>query len=250
MSKKTDSIAELTAEQVLDWLKTHPDFVAEQSEMLSSLLPTQSEPDGKVLDLQGFMVGKLRSQIKEQRNEIADLVTSSRDNHSIQTQVHQAVLSLVATRNLEQLVDVLTTDLVSRFGVDVVRLGLESPVAEAYEVQYHEQNYSGICFLPIGMTDDVLGRQKRARLVADVRKTPIIGFDEIFAECSGIVRSAAMLRLQLPKTKRYGLIAFGVKEAGWFHPRQGVELLIFLARVLELRLDEGLRSSGIEELLE
>jgi uncharacterized protein YigA (DUF484 family) len=248
--KPSTPMAELTIEQVLAWLEENPDIVAEHADALGELLPPQTDLGGNVIGLQGVMVERLQKQVKDLRSETESLVTASRDNHSVQAQVHQAALALAATRNLEQLVDVLTADLVQRFGVDVVRLGLESPVADAYEVQYHEQNYSGICFLPLGSTDAMIGNNRRARLITDTRKTSVEGFEAIFAECSGIVRSCALLRLQLPKTKRYGVLAFGVKETGHFHPRQGTELLIFLARMLELKLDEGLRSSGIEELLE
>ncbi len=246
MSKKaTPDAAPLSEAQVAAWLRAHPDFLqARAAELLNDA------NDGNVVDLQRVLVTRLQTQVRELREENDALVVAGRGNHSVQAQVHQAALALVAARNLEQLVEVLTTDLMQHFGVDVVRLGLESPIAEAYDVQYREQNYSGICFLTLGLVEDLLGSHKRVRLVSDVTKNRPEGFEEIFAECSGLVNSCALLRLQLPRTKRYGVLAFGAREVGRFHPKQGSELLVFLSRLLEVKLDEGLRNGGLEELLD
>lgn len=235
----------LTEEQVVAWLRAHPDFLQERAAALLA-----DDDDGNVVDLQRVLLGRLQKQVRELREENDALVLAGRGNHTVQAQVHQAALAMASSRNLEQLVEVLTTDLMQHFGVDVVRLGLESPIAEAYDVQYREQNYSGICFLPLGLAEELLGSHKRVRLVSDTIKTRPEGFEEIFAECSGLVKSCALLRLQLPRTKRYGVLAFGARDAGRFHPKQGTELLVFLSRLLEIKLDEGLRHGGLEELLE
>ncbi len=236
--------------EILAWLQAHPDFLQKNIDTVAAMLAPKGGEEGNVVDLQRVLLTRLQQQVKEMRAEHEVLLTAGRGNHTVQGQVHQAALVIVAAKNLEQLVEALTTDLMQHFGVDVVRLGLESPIAGAYEVQYREENYSGICFLPVGMATDLLGPNKRVCLVADTTRTRPEGFEEIFAECSGLVRSCALLRLQLPRTKRYGVLAFGARDAGHFHPRQGTELLVFLARLLEVKLDEGLRAGGIDELLD
>ena len=64
-----------------------------------------------------------------------------------------------------------------------------------------------------------------------------------------MVRSAALLRLNLPSVKRSALLAFGVRHEERFMPGQGTELLSFLARIVESRLDACLNESDIQELL-
>ena len=55
----------------------------------------------------------------------------------------------------------------------------------------------------------------------------------IFGADAGDVRSYALLRLGFGPKSPGGLLALGSSDADGFHPRQGTELIDFLARVLE-----------------
>ena len=170
------------------------------------------------------------------------LVTSARENLSVQQQVQQAVLSTIRTKNLEELLEVLTADLVRWFDVDVVRLAMESDMAGIYETYYNEQNYSGICFVPNGTANAVLLGES-VRLIGDTQGEPPIGFEMVFADCSSLVRSCALVRLELPTIKRPAILAFGVRHADRFHPHQGGELLGHLGEVMSIILDRCLTES-------
>ncbi|HTR84696.1 MAG TPA: DUF484 family protein, partial [Reyranella sp.] len=60
---------------------------------------------------------------------------------------------------------------------------------------------------------------------------------------STLVRSQALLRLQLRRDAPQGVLAFGSRTPDKFHPGQGTELLTFLGKVVELTfrgwLDRG-----------
>ena len=142
-------------------------------------------------------------------------------------------------RDLEQLLEVLATDLMTWFDVDVVRLAIESDMAGTYETYYNEENYSGLAFIPNGAANAVLLGEK-VRLIADTQGEPPIGFEMVFADCSSLVRSAAFVRLDLPNIGRPALLAFGVRHADRFNPQQGGELLAFLGEVMSVVLDRCL----------
>ncbi|MGY8990248.1 MAG: DUF484 family protein, partial [Rhodospirillales bacterium] len=55
----------------------------------------------------------------------------------------------------------------------------------------------------------------------------------VFGSAASLVRSAALLRLRPGRTVPAGMIAIGARSPGFFHPRQGTELITFLARVAE-----------------
>ena len=56
----------------------------------------------------------------------------------------------------------------------------------------------------------------------------------LFGSAAGLVRSQALLRLDVSEHAPVGLLCIGTRRSDKFHPGQGTELLSFLARVTEL----------------
>ena len=227
---------ELTEAQVRDYLKAHPDFLEKNPDVLvGASAPERSLGDG-VIDFQNYMVKHLQTGNKTLEAKYAGLVDFCRDNMSVQAQVHHAALRLIRARTLEQLLEVLTLDLVSLFDVDVVRLALESDTPRAYE-DYQGDQASGIVFIPPYTVDTAIGKKKNVRLVGDVHEDQPAGFEQIFADCTSLIQSCALLRLKLDLTERNVILAFGVRYKDRFHPGQGIELLNFLAQIVAHQLD-------------
>jgi len=254
-NKSTDPVTrkekDITKQDVAEYLRKHPAFFKdkENAELLELMAPPDVDHGGNVVDLQSHMVGKLQKGIKTLKNKYEGLVVSSRDNMSTLHQVHDAVLSLMRAPGLEQLLEIIAMDLPALFNVDIVRLGIESEASEFYENKFGEQNASGVSFLEAGLVDKAMGKGKSILLVGDTAKQFIYGFEQIFANCSGITESAALLRMKLPDSQRNVLLAFGVRIKNHFHDGQGTEMLSFLAQVVEHRLDQCLSESGIAHLI-
>ncbi len=246
VSKSKSSI---TKQQVTEYLRSHPDFFKNNFELFETMTPPEEAHDGNVVDLRTHMVGNLQKGIKSLKNKYDGLLVSSRDNMSTLHQVHDAALSLIRASTLEQLLEVIAMDLPALFNVDIVRLGLESEAAEFYENKFGEQNASGVAFLESGLINKALGKEKSVLLIADTAKQFIYGFEQIFANCSGIVESAALLRMKLPTLQKNVLLAFGVRIKNHFHEGQGTEMLSFLSQIVEHRLDQCLNDSGIAQLI-
>ncbi len=230
---------EMTKKLVIEYLQGNPQFLAEHPELFEVLTPPEQQHGRGVIDFQYYAIDHLRRGMRNMKDRFQGLVTSARENLSVQQQVQRAVVSLVGARTLEDLLEVLTTDLMHWFDVDVVRLAMESDMAGTYETYYHEENYSGICFIPPGTANAAL-LGETVRLIADTQGEPPIGFEMVFADCSSLVRSAALVRLELPTIKRPAVLAFGVRHAERFHPHQGGELLGFLGQVMSIVLDRCL----------
>ena len=191
MTKPKNMLGE---EQVAEYLKLHPEFFEKHPELFEELGTPSVDHGGNVVDLRQHMVGKLQTGIKSLKSKYEGLLTSSRDNMSTLHQVHEAALALIRAPGLEQLLERIIIDLPALFGVDIVRLGIESEAGEFYESKFGEQNASGVAFFEQGLIDKVLGRDKSILLAADTTKQFINGFETIFADCSGdyrILRAAA-----------------------------------------------------------
>lgn len=245
--QKKKAAAEATPEQVKAYLAAHPAFLANNPDILEKLLPPDKHAGDSVADFQHFAIRRLQEEIQRVRGSYEQLVTSARDNSSVQQQVHRAIVGLIRARGLEQLLEVLTIDLVSLFNVDVVRLAMETDIVAMYETYYSEDQYSGIVFVETGLVDDALG-DLDALLVADTDKQYIEGFEAIFSECTRLVKSCALLRLRLTHVPKQVILAFGVRHKEHFQPHQAVDLLQFLAVIVQERLDSCLLETGIDPL--
>ena len=227
-----------TEDEVLRWIKDHPDFLTDNPEFLTLITPPEAQKTGDAVeDFQFHMLERLQARQRELKDDLEELIGVTRDNISTQMQVQSSIIAIVRANSLEQLLQALTDDLPALFDVDVIRLAIETPLAEHYETQFSESSYSGIGVLPPGGTDAAIGQTHRSYAIMETRDGFPEAAKDVFDACSGLIRSCILLRLTLPKTKRSGLLAFGVRHAGRFHSGQSDELLQFLATIIALRLE-------------
>lgn len=240
MNAKTADELAITETQVREFLKSHPEFLRNNPDIVNDMAPPQRELGAGVIDFQQFMVKNLQTTSRDLQGKYDLLVEFCRDNMSAQSQVHAAVLKLIGTRDLEQLLSAVTLDLMSLFDVDVVRLAMESELSAQQQTHFSEHSASGIVFIPPGTIDDALGAHKNVLLVKDCSAYPPAGFEDIFADCTGLVNSCAFLRLSLENVSDPIILAFGVRYKDRFHPGQGIELLSFLAQIVAHQLERYL----------
>ncbi len=215
--------ARVTAAQVADYLRRHPDFLARHADLLDSqMAPGRKKGEG-VVDFQQFMVDRLRKDIARLRADQDDLLANSRDNLSTQDRIHKAVLAMLAAESFDHLIETAATDLAMLLDVDTVALCVEAADDKAPLIRVE-----GVQLLSPGTVDKLLGVGRAAMLRDDTVGDPVI-----FGAAAGLVRSDALLRLSISDRTPAGLIGFGTRHPGYFNPGQGTELLSFLARILE-----------------
>lgn len=225
---------------VVAYLMAHPDFLLKHPELMEALTPPSRDLGEDVLDFQHFQLKNLQKDKGELQSKYEGLVGFCRDNLSVQKQVHEAVIRLMRVRNLRQLLEVVTLDLAALFNMDVVRLVMESVVAEDLAPAYAEDAYSGVAFIDPGTVDDVFGANGAVVLVSDAQRDVFPAFDTIFADCAELIRSCALVRLPEDELEQPVLLAFGTRSPEQFDPTQGIELLLFLGSVLALQLEKYL----------
>ena len=223
MARKPDT-ADQTApppaseDQVIAFLKETPEFLIHHPELLASQAPPSRFSGGPVVDLQQFMIGRLKDELDKMRGCAEHLITTSRSNMSVQSRTHDAVLSVLEARDMAGLARVAAEDLPPLLDVDVVCLG--------FEPGEHPAILPGILSLPPTLLDQVMGMGE-VLLRAQTHGDPMI-----FGEASGLVASYALVRLD-PIGSPPGLLALGSRNDHSFQAGQGTELLSFLARVIE-----------------
>lgn len=237
--KQSPQDKKLTEEAVREYLKQNPGFLEKHADILSAVTLPEQNLGGGVIDFQHYLVKNLQKGSEDLKSRYELLIEFCRDNMSVQTQVHQAALRLIRARSLEQLLEIVSLDLAALFDVDVVRLAIESDTAQNADLQFGAVD-SGIVLIETHTINAVFSGKKQVLLVEDCDVFKPAGFETVFADCEDMVKSCALLKLDLFQIQQPVMLAFGVRYKKRFHSGQGIELLSFLAQIIAHQLDHYL----------
>ncbi len=213
----------VSAAQVADYLRHHPDFFGQNPDLLEEIQRSARDCGEGVVDLQQYIVEHLRTELAGLAAARDALVVTGRNNLSAQARVHKATLALLAAKSFEHFIETLTTDVAAILDLDVVTIGVEQNGSDSARAQT-----AGVFRLEQGTVDRLIGPDQAIALRETVEGDPAI-----FGSGAGLIASDALLRLSISGTTPTALLALGSRQADQFHPGQGTELLAFLARVVE-----------------
>lgn len=226
-----------TAEDIADFLRGHPEFFSDHPEVLAGLTSSLEGSGDNVVDLQKVLLGRLRDENRRLTGSWDELIATSRTNMAGQSQIHEAILAFLEARSLEHLVHTVTADLPQILDLDAVTICVEGGEAPAVPAAAGED----VRLLDSGMVSELLGPGRNL-----VLGTGGVGFAQIFGPAAPLIRSDALIRLNVRRDDSQTeappcLLAMGSRDADKFHPGQGTELLVFLAQALERCLAAWLR---------
>jgi uncharacterized protein len=224
-----EAAGQVTDRDVVAYLRRHPDFLDRHPEALRLLRAPRRDLGGDVFDFQHFQIERLRRDLARLTGEQRSLIAASRGTLASQGRVHKAVLAVLAAASFEQLLQTVTTDLAVLLDVDSV----ETTVPGA------RLGLHGIRLLKAGAVDALLGAERNVMLRADAP-----GEAALFGSAAGLVRSQALLRLGFGRGAPLAILCIGTRQNGRFHPGQGTELLLFLARVIGITIAQWLTPRG------
>ena len=220
------SAAAATAQQVRDFLRAHPDFLLAHPDLLATLTPPSHQRGDRVVDMQRFMLERLRGEVARVNAYHAKLIEHSRDNLESQSQVHGAALVLLECESFEQMIEALGVDLAQRLNVDAISLCVEDGGGRAPAGRGR-----GVCTLPPGLIDKLVGKRRDILLRPEGS-----GEDLVFGAAAALVRSSALCRLKVSAHAPPAMLALGSRRADKFSSGQRTDLLAFLSRVVEICL--------------
>ena len=211
------------ARRVREYLLEHPEFLADNVDILVDLVPPESRTGDNVLDMQRFMLERIRGENGRLHHYQRELVGAARANMATQQMVHEAVLALLDATSFEHLIHTVTHDLAGILDLDVATLCVERG-----DGPHPTETVAGVYVVPPGTIDRLMGPGQNARLRDDIE-----GEAAVFGPAAGLVRSDALVRLSIGSLAPAGCLALGSREPRKFHDGQGSELLGFLAASLE-----------------
>lgn len=215
MEKKPKPSAE--DRQVLDYLKTHPDFFKSHPEILETLyLP---HPSGAAVSLVEKQLSVLRERNTELRTQLSSLVDQSKANDRLFGKSRKLVLELVGAKDRNSIVSILNKGLKQDFAIEFHSLTLLEPepaIPGANSLSMDQAIQIG----PILDSDmAVCGALRSQQLSA------------LFGEDAKKIGSAVALRLAVKK-QPYGVLALGNSDSHYYHNGMDTLFLRFLVDIL------------------
>lgn len=218
----TMTTKDISPDDVAAFLKKEKGFFRDHPEVLEQMdLPGADQGKG-VVDFQSALLQRLKHDKSTAQKLQRELIDTVRANMSNYGRIQTAVLVLLEAESFEEFVAVMTEDFPVLLDVDVVNLVIESTSKEIPFI-----NQSGIRFTRQGTVKKLLG-DGDALLQGSIH-----GQEEIFGPGAGLVKSQALLRLEISQNTPAGIIAFGSRNPDAFLPDQAIDQIGFLAQVVE-----------------
>lgn len=217
---KTDAQqSDLRESDVVAYLRRNPRVLLNNPDLLGVLAQdTRFETDTVVVDMQRFVVDRLRRQVDEMKVASDRLVNTTRSNMSLVERTMECALALLYARDFDELAQILHDDLPVHLGVDAVSIAFETeslPLEASHIVKA----------LPVGMVDQLVGPES-TRIRPETE-----GEAALYGSSAGLVRSDALVALPEGEGLPLGVFAVGCRAANHFEDGQGTELIAFLAHV-------------------
>ncbi len=227
MAGKPDDVTALSTQPIGDdaveaYLESHPGFLADRPELMETLTPPERRQGDGVVDLQQFMVERLRERVRTLEDDERRLQAIGAANLASQERAHAAVLALLAARSFEHLIEIATVELPELLELEATALCVEADAAFAKKAEV-----SGVRLLKKGAIDRLIGSDATIALEADATGSRLL-----FGAAHDRVRSTALARLSFGPGTPPGLLALGAARPDFYTPDQATELLAFLARIV------------------
>jgi hypothetical protein len=213
---------QITAHDVLDFLRNNPKFLSQHPEAVDYMhLPKRSK-DKSIADFQSYMIDRLKADKEEVIGTAKELVETARSNMNNQHRIHRAVLRLLEARTFDEFIAFITTDLATILDTDLCVL-----VVEANGEDIPHIHATGIRVVPQGTIDHWMQGQN-VLLQSDIQ-----GIEAIYGGGAMLVRSQALLRVDISMDTPPAILAFGSRDSAMFEEGQATDQVAFLARVVE-----------------
>ena len=217
---KTPSDEASENDAVAEYLRRNPGFLVDNPDLVVTLTPPDFRHGEDVIDMQRFMLDSLQKHIQSLTSREKKFLAIAEDRVAGFGRVQDGAVLLLGANSFRELVRAVNFNLPDLLDIDSARLWLESGEKTNEASSAH--------ILSPGVSDKLIGRKNQVALLEDCAdRRGLVGMEK------SDVNSLALIRLLAADKSHCGVLALGSAEIDGFNPRQGTDLLSFLARVIE-----------------
>lgn len=215
--------AKLTATQVEQYLREHPEFFNEHLHLLEHMrIP---HPSGSAVSLISKQLELFRSRHQELESQLTELIEIARENDTSYVRIHKLTLALLDAKTIAEAVVNLETVLREYFLTDFVALRIIKPIPDVAVANLHIEADS----------EDLKPFSKELASNQPTCGKPTLNQAKIlFGDSSLEVQSYAIIPMLY--TEMEGFLAIGSREDGRFHYSMGSLFLTQISEIVGTRL--------------
>lgn len=215
-------------EDLKAFLRAHPGALDEDGELVSLLTPPAFHRGNNVLDMQSFMIARLKSQAVERAAREVKIKKALVADTLEERRLQKAVLAITAARDFEQLIEIITRKLPEMLAANSIALNIERPERGVDELRIARPGTAGpIRILSLGAVNRLLRHEEAVLGTTPAGEAPLFGAEK------APLRSYVAMRLAFGQAAPPGLLAIGAKSAQRFARGTQLHRYVFLARIIE-----------------
>lgn len=215
------SIADLTSEDVRAYLLEHPDFLAQNADILEGMIPPDMRLGEGVPDFQRFMLTRLQDDFVALKGEHEDLMDLMQENLQRVNRINDATLELMDAKSFDAIIRLIGHEFTSLLDHDAVGFFLEA--GGWLDIG----DYDGLKVVSPGVVNRWLNGNDL--VLEEVR----VGQQDLYGDKFQNVKSQALIRLVIRDGLPHGLLALGHRDAMYYATGIATEQVEFLAEVIE-----------------
>lgn len=222
----------LTRTDLRDKIIADPDVILEDHDLMRALIAANEKTLGNnIVDLRGIAMERLEARLERLEDTHRSVIAAAYENLAGTNQVHRAILRLLDPTDFETFLRDLKGEVAEVLRVDCICLVLETTHPE--EKPALERLGDVLAVTEPGFINDYLtmGRNTEPRDIT-LRQVRPAG-RRIYGEAADWIRSEALMKLNLGRGRRPGMLVMGSEDPHRFTASQGTDLLAFFSGVFE-----------------
>ena len=220
MKKKNDNSS--AEELVKDFLKKNKNFFINHPELLKELqFPLKDVSSDKVIDLQVYRYKKINQENIDLQNQMTQILLAGKSHMQSQKRILKSSLKILSCKSLIKVFSVILSDFKSLLGCDYVNCFSTNNNIDLTEVQKLDTRVAKSYF--------------RDKAITNLNQNPK-GVLLFFPNKSAQIKSYILLKINYQDDMF--IVAMGSKDISKFNPDQQVDLIEYLIKIIEIKINQ------------
>ena len=220
MNKKDDNSS--AEELVQNFLKKNKNFFIKHPELLKELqFPLKDEGSDKVIDLQVYRYKKINQENIDLQNQMTQILLAGKSHIQSQKRILKSSLKILNSKSLTKVFSVILSDFKLLLGCEYINCFSTNNNVGINEVQKIDTRVAKSYFRDKAITN--LNQNPKGVLLFFPNKSPQI-------------KSYILLKINFQEDMF--VVAMGSKDINKFNPEQQVDLIEYLIKIIEIKINQ------------
>ena len=220
MNKKDDNSS--GEELVQHFLKKNKNFFIKHPELLKELqFPLKDEGSDKVIDLQVYRYKKINQENIDLQNQMTQILLAGKSHMQSQKRILRSSLKILNSKSLAKVFSVILSDFKILLGCEYINCFSTNNNIGLNEVQKIDSRVAKSYFRDKAMTN--LNQNPKGVLL-------------FFPNKSQQIKSYILLKINFQEDMF--VVAMGSKDINKFNPDQQVDLIEYLIKIIEIKINQ------------